>query len=229
MSNPLVSVVIATYNAGEMLCSYSLNSVLKQTYKNLEIIVVDDGSIDDTEERVRAINDPRIVYRKIENNGNTNWYSCGVAALNHGLSLCTGEYICYCDDDDFFLKEKVETLVNFSESTGADIVHHPFLIHYEKFETFKRIYMESLTCNHGEVTTSSIFHKGKYKNITFGDGNNVLPGDWLKTKGILDVGGIPARFPSMLTLKNGHRECTSLRNRLYRPQLEPPPYKNVKN
>lgn len=227
--NPLVSVVITTYNAGEMLCNYSLPSVLNQTHKNLEIIIINDGSIDDTEERLSKITDSRIIYKKIEHIEPMNWYATGVNAINHGLELCTGNYISHLDDDDWFLPEKIEKLVNFNRNVHADIVHHKFYIHYPHYETYKRVLMESLTCSGGNVTTSSLFYHGWFSRISFGDSSLQLPGDWNKAKQILDMGGIPARCPEMLLLKNGYRECTPLRNRLYRPQLEPGIPRNIKN
>lgn len=225
----LVSVIIATWNAGEMLTNYSLPSVLNQTHKDLEIIVMDDGSTDDTEELVSNIRDSRITYKKLERSQNTNWYATGVSALNSGLKLCNGDWIAHLDDDDWYFPERIETLLKFNETANADIIHHPFYIHYPHYETFKRVLIDSLTCSHGNITTSTLFYRGKYKNISFGDSTLEIPGDWNKAKQILDSGGIPARCPEMLLLKNGFRECSTGRNRLYRPQWEPGPYRNIKN
>lgn len=235
IDNPLVSVIIATFNAGEMLVNHSLRSILEQTYQNLEIIVISDGSIDDTEERMSKITDPRVIFRQKEPSNNINWYSTGTQAMNLGLSLATGDYIAHLDDDDFFVPEKIQMLVNFNKTVNADIVHHPFLIHYPHYETYKRIFMESLECTAGNITTSTLFYKGKYKDIPFGGPELQIPGDWDKAQNILKAGGIPARCDQMLVLKNGYRECTSdlnlpgSRNRLYRPKWEPGPYMNIKN
>lgn len=231
--NPLVSVIIATHNASQMLTEYSLPSVMNQTYKNLEIIVVDDGSIDDTEELVSNLifktEDSRVKYHRIENPGYTNWYATGTRALDKGSELATGEWISYLDDDDWYLPNKIETILEFNKTAKAEILHHPFLIHYPEAETFRRVYMESLQCSGGNITTSTIFCHKRFKNISFGDDNLQIPGDWNKCKQILELGGVPARVPDMLLLKNGHRECSSLRNRVYRPKWEPGPYKNIKN
>jgi glycosyltransferase involved in cell wall biosynthesis len=229
--NPLVSVIIPTYNAGEMLVNYSLKSVLDQTYKNLEIIVINDGSIDDTVERVSKIRDSRIVFETIEHQENTNWYATSVKVINHGLKLCTGDYVAHLDDDDWFLPEKIQTIIDLNKTARAEIVHHPFLIHYEDFEIYKRVYMESPQCSGGNVTTSSLFYHGWFAQVPFGGDDPQLlqlPGDWDKARKILEFGGKPARCPEMLLLKNGYRHCDPLRNRVYRPQLEPPPYKSIK-
>ena len=87
MSKKLVSVVIPTYNRG-MLIERSVRSVLDQSYPNLELIVADDGSTDNTEAVVRGIGDERLRYIKIEKNGG----AC--AARNRGIAAARGEFIC---------------------------------------------------------------------------------------------------------------------------------------
>lgn len=229
--DPLVSVVMATYNAGEMLCTHSLRSVLNQTHTNLEIIIIDDGSIDDTEERILAINDPRIYYEKIKHIENMNWFATSVAVINYGISLCKGDYVAHLDDDDWFLPEKIKTLVDFNRTAKAEIVHHPFLMHHPKHETYKRQFFESQHCTCGQITTSSLFYHGWFSKVNMGGENlqeMIMAGDWDKARKILEFGGKSARCPEMLLIKNGHRHCDPLRNRIYRPQYEPPPYRNIK-
>lgn len=232
-TDPLVSVVIATYNAGEMLVNHSLKSVLNQTHKNLEIIVIDDGSIDATLERVELIKDPRIIFKSIEHQENMNWHATSAAVINYGLSLCNGDYVAHLDDDDWFYPEKIEKLINFNNIAKAEIIHHPFLIHYESFETYKRVLVDSFNVACGHITTSSLFYHGWFSKVLMG-GDNLqeleTPGDWDKARKILEFGGKSARCPAMLMLKNGHRHCDPLRNRVYRPQPEPPEmWKNIKN
>jgi glycosyltransferase involved in cell wall biosynthesis len=92
------SVVIPSYNRSGMT-SDAVNSVLSQTFRDFEIIVVDDGSNDDTEEALRCFSD-RITYHKQKN--------AGVAsARNKGISLSNGRYICYLDSDDLWHPEKL--------------------------------------------------------------------------------------------------------------------------
>ena len=101
---PKVSVILPTYNRAEFLRS-AIESVLKQTYTDLEIIVSDDKSTDHTEEVVRSFKDERIKY--IRNKGNK-----GVsAARNSAIMASKGEYIAFLDDDDEWLPDKLKRQV----------------------------------------------------------------------------------------------------------------------
>ena len=98
---PTVSVIIPTYNRAHLL-RRAVQSVLNQSYKELEIIIVDDASIDTTPELVKGIDDERIVYLRHESNKG------GSAARNTGIKHARGNYICFLDDDDFWLPKKLE-------------------------------------------------------------------------------------------------------------------------
>lgn len=101
VNRPLVSVIIPTYNRIHTL-PVSIDSVLKQTYGNLEIIIMDDASEDGTEEYVQSIADNRIRYRKSSINMGPS------TARNLGAQLATGEYLAFQDSDDEWLPDKLE-------------------------------------------------------------------------------------------------------------------------
>jgi glycosyltransferase involved in cell wall biosynthesis len=103
-TNPTVSVIIPTYNRAQWIGA-SIQSVLDQTYTDYEIIVVDDGSTDDTAEVIRAFTD-RVRYFYQENGGSA-------AARNRGLQEARGEYIAFLDSDDLFLPEKLHKQVEY--------------------------------------------------------------------------------------------------------------------
>lgn len=97
-----ISVIIPTFNRGDLLGN-SIKSVLNQTYKNLEVIVVDDGSTDNTKDVVDSFQDQRIKYIKLEENkGGSN-------ARNFGIQNSNGKYISFQDSDDIFYPDKLET------------------------------------------------------------------------------------------------------------------------
>lgn len=103
-----VSVIIPTYNRAALL-QKAISSVLAQTFTNFEIIVVDDGSKDNTRTTVTAIDDHRIHYIYQENAGLAT-------ARNRGLQLSTGKYVAFLDDDDLFLPNKLQIQVQKLEN-----------------------------------------------------------------------------------------------------------------
>lgn len=100
MAEPLVSVLIPCYNAERWILK-TLGSVFDQTWRNLEVVVVNDGSKDSSLEILEGIPDPRLRVASQENRGQT-------AALNHCLSLANGSYIQYLDADDLLHSRKIE-------------------------------------------------------------------------------------------------------------------------
>ena len=101
VSPPLVSVVIATYNMAQYL-PLAVRSVLEQTHSNLEVLIVDDGSTDDTPAVVQPfLADPRVRYLRQPNGGQT-------IAKNHGVREATGEFVGFLDADDLWVPDKLE-------------------------------------------------------------------------------------------------------------------------
>lgn len=107
MVRPLVSVLISNYNYGEFLDD-AIQSVLRQTYKNIEVIVVDDGSTDNSRD-VIAHYGTAIIPVLSQNLGQASAY-------NVGFAFSRGELICLLDSDDVFLPTKVERLVHVFDS-----------------------------------------------------------------------------------------------------------------
>ncbi len=102
-----VTVVIPTFNRAQVI-GRAIESVLAQTFPSFELIVVDDGSVDDTPERVMAFQDPRVVYHRQENRGRS-------AARNAGAAQARGRYLTFLDSDDEALPEWLAT---FAERFG---------------------------------------------------------------------------------------------------------------
>lgn len=98
-NHPLVSIIIPVYNAERYVYS-TLDSVLNQTWRNLEVIVVNDGSIDRSMEVCQQFDDPRIIYVEQKNSG------CA-SARNAGIRHARGEYLGFIDADDTWMPEKI--------------------------------------------------------------------------------------------------------------------------
>lgn len=110
---PLVSVIIPTYNCAAFV-EESIRSVLDQSYRRLECIVIDDGSTDDTPAVLAAIDDPRLVVIRTENRGIS-------AARNTALDHARGDYIAFQDADDRWCPGKLERQVAIMEAE-SDVV-----------------------------------------------------------------------------------------------------------
>ncbi|MCH2228037.1 MAG: glycosyltransferase [Candidatus Caenarcaniphilales bacterium] len=110
MDNPLISVVIPSYNQAKYVAD-NINSILQQTYKNFEIIFIDDGSTDNTEEVLKPFidKDSRLKYFKQVN-------SERAVARSYGISKAEGKYVCLVDSDDTWLPNKLETQLNIMEN-----------------------------------------------------------------------------------------------------------------
>lgn len=109
-SRDLVSVVIPTYNRCSKVLE-AIESACNQTYSNIEVIVVDDASTDDTEHAIATLNDDRIQYVKHRSNHGVS------AARNTGIRLSHGKYIAFLDSDDLWRSSKLERQVNLFETT----------------------------------------------------------------------------------------------------------------
>jgi len=112
---PLVSIVVPTFNRLNML-SKTIESVLNQTYKNLEIIVINDYG-EDAQIVVDTLNDCRIKYFNHEKNKGLG------AARNTGIKNSSGKYICYLDDDDWYFPEHVRLLVEKMEANDIHVIY----------------------------------------------------------------------------------------------------------
>lgn len=123
MREPIVSVVIPTYNRSAYL-KEAVESVLAQSYINTEIIVVDDGSTDDTHSVIKSYNG-RVIYIKQENNGPSS-------ARNRGISIASGVFIAFLDSDDLWHRDKLEKQLGLFEkndniglvASGHDVINN---------------------------------------------------------------------------------------------------------
>jgi glycosyltransferase involved in cell wall biosynthesis len=112
--NNLVSVVIPNFNYGNYI-SQAIDSVLAQDYKEIEIIVVDDGSTDNSLEILRGYGSKIILIE------NTNWGA--PIARNFGLMRSTGELVAYLDADDYWLPTKISKQINLMKKLNVDLVY----------------------------------------------------------------------------------------------------------
>lgn len=117
---PLVSVIMPTYNRSEIILE-AIASALQQSYEHFELLVCDDGSSDDTEQKVRGIDDKRVRYFKQANAG-------AAAARNLGLSKADGAVICYLDTDNYWHPDYLKLVVTtFQQNGGRSALYFDFI------------------------------------------------------------------------------------------------------
>jgi len=115
IKKPTVSVIIPAYNQANFI-DKAINSVLKQTYQDFEIIVVDDGCTDDTEDVIRGFPDKRVKYiKKYKKNKGIS------VARNIGIKVARGKYIAFLDSDDEFLPERLGKQVQLLQNKSSEV------------------------------------------------------------------------------------------------------------
>ncbi len=140
---PKVSVIIPTYNQ-EQYISEAIDSVLNQTYQDFEIIITNDGSSDQTLQRIQEKTDPRIRWFSFEQNQGVS------VAANHCICHATGELIAILDSDNIFLPDKLEKQVNFLTNhpefdavfTHAKIIDKNGNYHQGKEALFQKLFSQ---------------------------------------------------------------------------------------
>jgi glycosyltransferase involved in cell wall biosynthesis len=113
MSLPLISVIIPTYNRSSLVLE-AVDSVFRQTFTDFELIVIDDGSTDETVEVFKPYKG-RFEYCRQNNRGVS-------AARNQGLRMARGQWIAFLDSDDYWLPEKLETQIHFFSQTPEALI-----------------------------------------------------------------------------------------------------------
>lgn len=204
--NVLVSVIVPTYKRNNALLSRSIESLLNQTHKNIEIIIVDDNQVGDQYNIVTELlinlylSDSRIKYLKTEVNS-------GVAlSRNLGISKSTGKYITFLDDDDMYLSDKITyqldyMLKNELDMTFTDIAlhnHDNILIDYRRHDyvkSFENSNLMKLHVMHNLTGTPTyMFKASSLKEIGCFDNSILSEEYYLMEKAInrgLKIGYIP--------------------------------------
>lgn len=211
---PLVSVCVATYNRPRLLTERCIPSVLRQTYSHLELIVVGDGAATETVDAVRAVKDDRLHFENLPQNGPypsdplRRWMVAGTFAMNRGLKLAKGELITHLDDDDAYLPERLERLVDTLRSRKAHFVWHPF--HFEAAPGVWGI-KESRRFTFGQVTTASVLYRSWFKSIPWDVNAHRWgePGDWNRFRKIRYLRPTCVRFPEPLLRHFREQTATS--------------------
>lgn len=178
MKNPLVSVIIPMYNTGES-CLELIKVLKKSSYKNIEIICVDDGSTDDSYKIIRdfAKNDKRIVLKKQKNAGAS-------AARNTGLTYANGDWVSFVDSDDLVDETFIEKLIQaYDDKTiiaCTALLYKRLAIGTEKADFMKRIRSRKKNESVKEYFAYSMLQDGRFYGVV----NKLFRRDIIKEFGL---------------------------------------------
>lgn len=149
----LVSIIVPIYNSGEFLCA-CLDSIIAQTYKNIEVLLIDDGSLDNSAQICETYvkRDSR-VYKFSKSNGGLS------SARNYGINRAKGDYVMFIDSDDFWCNPTfLEKMLTLALSSNADIVRGELKEVNVKGEDIKGYRIPaSRSANAGKVLNSGDF------------------------------------------------------------------------
>lgn len=203
-ARPLVSVTVVTYNRARLLTERCLPSLLNQTYRGLEIIVVGDCCTDETEELVGRINDPRLKFYNLPERGaypsdpTRRWMVSGYYAVEKAMSMITGDWVCHLDDDDEYVLDRVEKLVDFAAANGCDIVWHPFWMQDRDGQWYVN---EADEFALSKITNGSVFYRSwfaQHVRVNYHTYMTMEPGDWNRYRRIKYINPVAMRFPELL-------------------------------
>lgn len=191
---PLFSIVIPTFNSASKI-HRALDSVLAQTYRNFEILVMDDGSTDDTAEIVSSYNSSRIIYKNDKNFGGP------AKPRNRGISLANGEWICFLDSDDWWTVDKLQYCFD-NINANVDFIYHGLDIVSDHSLIFRRKTVNSwqlkkpvlidLLLNGNPIATSSVVVRKSFLELIGGinEDQKLIPIDdyntWLHISQLTD-------------------------------------------
>lgn len=132
---PLVSIVIPTYENHEGLRTRAVPSALAQSYANVEVVVVGDAAPDETEQALTSLGDARVRYENLERRGpypedrEGLWFTGGIPPLNRALELAGGAWIAVLNDDDAFRPRMVESLLALARERRAEVAYGKLAFH----------------------------------------------------------------------------------------------------
>lgn len=156
--NPLVSIVIPTYNRVEDL-KRAISSIYSQTFEDWEILVIDNNSDDETEQYVKKLNNKKIKFFSINNDGVI------ARSRNLGIKNASGKYLAFLDSDDWWLPKKLEISIKYLKE-GASIIYHDLyrvkkrnqFFHFSRAKTrhLKAPIIDDLLFNGWAINNSSV-------------------------------------------------------------------------
>jgi len=158
---PLVSIILPTYN-GSSYIKESIKSCLEQTYPHIELIIIDDGSTDNTAQKIQLFNDPRLKYIHLDQNQGH------IAALNKGFAEAKGAYLTWTSDDNYYDTNAIQMMLEELTASKVDFVYTKYFV-IDEMGTIRR--------------------KGRTEKPSYLDIDNCVGGCFLYTRRVYETVG----------------------------------------
>jgi hypothetical protein len=192
--SPLISIRIATYNRADILTSRTIPSILAQTYKNWELIIVGDHCTDDTQEKIRRLKDPRIRFYNFPfrspypDDPQDRWFSAGSPGMNKGVELAKGDWIAPQDDDDEFEPDHLEVLLKTALTGQYEMVYGKLKQYNTKTKEEKDIW--SYPPEIGQYSSQAAIYMSLLNFFEYDTKSWIVsePGDWNHCRRMLEAG-----------------------------------------
>lgn len=132
-NDPLVSIIIATYNRGNILISRTIPNILNQDYKNIEIIIIGDKCKDNTPDLIKSFSDKRVKFYDLKKRGKypksivDRWFVQGTKPRNIGMNYAKGDWYVWMSDDDILYPNHVSTLLRYAQKHNLEFVTGNYL------------------------------------------------------------------------------------------------------
>lgn len=190
---PLVTIIISTFRNAQLLIERSLPSVLGQTYKNLEVIVVGDDAVPEVVEAMASVDDERVRFVNLPTRGpypeqpERAWRVIGSPPFNHGLSLARGRWIGCNSDNDVFRPTCVESLLRLARDQRAEVAYGQ-IEQLEPDGTVTKLCTFPPTSHHWG-SQCALHHSGlRFMRLQLTDWLFEIPNDWSLAERMLRIG-----------------------------------------
>jgi hypothetical protein len=200
---PLVSVVIPTYDRGDLLMTRALPSVLGQSYANLEVVIVGDCAPAQTGLAIAELGDPRVRYENLTYRGpypppgRELWHVAGIPARNLAVQLARGAWIAPLDDDDAFDPNHIALLLELARRDGAEVAYGRLRVLMDDGSQFP---LGAFPPEFGQFGwQGAIFHAGLgFFEMELADALFGSPADWSLCRRMLRAGVRFAMLPELV-------------------------------
>ncbi len=210
---PLVSVIIPTFNRAKIIIERTIPSVLNQDYKNWELIIIGDAMNEENcQTIINGINDKRIFFYNLKKRGRYPgrfgplWYSAGTKPVNFGLRIARGSWICHLDDDDEFLSDHISSLLSLAKKTGSEWVHGKVLFKPDAGDTRNPVVIGNEKPSFECISRISSIYHAALKTFRYNTNSwqYKYPGDWDLWERFLDMGVTHIHLPKIVSIHHGN-------------------------